>query len=366
MNHDHATALECIYSQITPFFASSSPETAATCVRLLRTLSAEALAAADALAQPTPTPTLTPTTPSLLPTPTLMPTPPPAPAPRPRNVRPSLSFTSPFTANLTIQKKMPTTPPHDTNPSKPPHLSRNRPLSSVNCLPHHENISTVKKKMTDFFDSCLGTGLWNRKTGSISLTLSLTLSLSKRYQDIVFADFAQLPTTIATLVNQSIARDGQSDPDSLLSCDLHLHRAQPAQAATLFVDYLHRAIKTIKFMRQWNALKRVPNGRKLKSDHLQLLFPNLHLDRFENTELLQEWEKDHDSDPDARKRAQIDLEELRRPFISRHAYLTKSRNSFLSLYDHISPLPSSFSPRHKFLVWRHRPLGSNLGHTNPP
>ena len=65
MNHHHNgdhvahfATLEHIYSQITFFFSSSqqSPGTASRYVRLLRALSSEALAAADALSPPTPTP----------------------------------------------------------------------------------------------------------------------------------------------------------------------------------------------------------------------------------------------------------------------------------------------------------------------
>ena len=110
--------------------------------------------------------------------------------------------------------------------------------------------------------------------------------------------------------------------------DLHLHSAQPAQAATRHGDYLYRAIETIKFMRQWNALDRVPNGRKLKSEHLQELFRNLHLDRFENIEQLMEEDQDGDADP--RQQAETNLEELYQLFLSRHGYLTKARNSFLT------------------------------------
>ena len=138
----------------------------------------------------------------------------------------------------------------------------------------------------------MGAGQWTRTNGCASLVF-LIFNTLLRLQNTVFADFAQ-PTTIATLVNQSVSRDGQSDTDSLLSRDLHLHRAQPAQAATLFIDYLYRSIK---FMRQWNALDRVPNGRKLKSEHLRQLFRSLHLDHFEHIEQLKEWEEEEEGDP---------------------------------------------------------------------
>lgn len=91
-------------------------------------------------------------------------------------------------------------------------------------------------------------------------------------------------------------------------------------------------------MRQWNTLDSVPNGRKLKSQHLQDLFRNLHLDRFETIELLREWEQeDGDGDSEPREEAERNLEKLRQLFLSRHSYLTKARNSFLTLYEHVSP-----------------------------
>ena len=186
----------------------------------------------------------------------------------------------------------------------------------------------------------MGTGRWTRTNGCVSLFFFLDSYYLLCLQNTVFADFAQPPATIATLVNQSVTRDGQSDTDSLLSRDLHLHRAQPAQAATLFIDYLYRSIETIKFMRQWNALDRVPNGRKLKSEHLRQLFHSLHLDQFEHIEQLKEWEEEEEGDPHfltiARKQAEADLEQLLQPFLSRHGFLTKARNSFLSLYEHAS------------------------------
>lgn len=195
--------------------------------------------------------------------------------------------------------------------------------------------------------------------------LSLLVQLTY-LQNTVFANFAQPPATIAALVNQSIARDGQSSADSLLSRDLHLYTAQPAQAATRYVDYLCHAIETIKFMRQWNALDRVPNGRKLKTQHLQELFRNLHLDRFETIELLREWEEgDGDGDSEPREEAETNLEELRQLFLSRHSYITKARNSFLTLYEHVSPTHIvSISIQASLLVWWRRPPRSSLGHTH--
>jgi hypothetical protein len=41
--------------------------------------------------------------------------------------------------------------------------------------------------------------------------------------------------------------------------------SQGPASSSRYVDYLYHAIK---FMRQWNALDRVPNGRKLKSEYL--------------------------------------------------------------------------------------------------
>ena len=194
--------------------------------------------------------------------------------------------------------------------------------------------------MTPFTDSCLGTGQWTRMNGC-AFSPFLSLVYSFRSQNATFVDIIQPPATIASLVNQSITCDSQSEANSLLICDLHLHKAQPAQATMLYLDYLCRGIETIKFMRKWNALDRVPNGRKLKSEHLQQLFRNLHLERFETIEQLLEWEEEEDGDPDFRKQAQASLEELRQPFLSRHSYLTKARNSFLTLYEHVS----FFQPR---------------------
>jgi hypothetical protein len=110
-------------------------------------------------------------------------------------------------------------------------------------------------------------------------------------------------------------------------------------------------------MRQWNALDRVPNGRKLKSQHLQDLFRNLHLDRFEHIEQLREWEEDgEDGDSEPREQAETNLEELFQPFLSRHSYLTKARNSFLTLYEHVSCSHCLLYPLERLLlVWRRRP-----------
>ena len=200
---------------------------------------------------------------------------------------------------------------------------------------HYESASTAKKKMMPFTDSCLGTGQWTRMNGC-TFSPFLSLVYSFRSQNATFVDIIQPPTTIASLVDQSITCNSQSKANSLLIHDLHLHKVQPAQATMLYFNYFCCRIETIKFMHNWNALNCVPNGCKLKSEHLQQLFHNLHLKHFETIEQLLEWKEKKDSDPDFHKQAQASLEELHQLFLSRHSYLTKAWNSFQTLYEYVS------------------------------
>ncbi|KIM41953.1 hypothetical protein M413DRAFT_27492 [Hebeloma cylindrosporum] len=201
---------------------------------------------------------------------------------------------------------MSTTPLHNSRDNKAPksdHSAKPLPLNFTSCSQYHESARTTKKKTMDFIDLC---GHYGANRMGAALHSLFYYSLSRTW----FSQTLPSPVTIVTFVDQSIARDGQSDADSLPSWDLHLHRAQPAQAATLFVDSLLRPIETIKFMRTSQSAS---SNQSTSSSSF-----------------------DHNGCPDARKQVETNLEELRQPFLSKHSYLTKSRNTFLTVYEHAS------------------------------